>query len=139
MEARVALGANRNFGLKNGVQVCGDGSTAFATLQHVGNEGNHAAPYLGPGQALTSAFLKTLAAELGARIAAEILPDNVLARTPDMIAWWTRARREVMFFGGADQTARELNGAIYPHPALVFKVTDRELFVRALEKNERPG
>ena len=84
-------------------------------------------------------FLKTLAAELGARIAAEILPANVLARTPDMITWWTRARREVMFFGRADQTGRELNGAIYPHPALVFKVTDRELFVRALEKDERPA
>src|SRR5207247_10334589 len=97
------------------------------------------APYLAPGQALTSDFLKTLAAELGARITAEILPANVLARTPDMISWWSRARREVMFFGGADQKGRELNGAIYPHPALVFKVTDRELFVRALEKDERPA
>ena len=53
--------------------------------------------------------------------------------------WWTRARREVMFFGGGDQKGRELNGAVYPHPALVFKVTDRQLFVRALEKDERPA
>src|SRR2546425_437856 len=90
-----------------------------------------------PGS-VQSAFT-TLAAELGARIAAEILPANVLARTPDMITWWTRARREAMFFGGADQKGHELNGAIYPHPALVFKVTDRELFVRALEKDERPA
>src|SRR6266568_4154643 len=138
MEARVAIGANRNFVLKNAVLVYGDGTTAFSTLHPVVNKGNHRAPYLGPGQALTSAFLKTLAAQLGARIAAEILPANVLARTPDMITWWTPARRDVMFFGGADQTARELNGAIYPHPALVFKVTDRELFVRALKQDERP-
>ena len=138
MEARVAIGANRNFVLKNAVLVYGDGTTAFATLHPVVSKGNHEAPYLGPGQALTSVFLKTLAAELGARITAEILPANVLARTPDMITWWTRARREATSFGGADQKGRELNGAIYPHPALVFKVTDRELFVRALEKDERP-
>src|SRR5437660_11939327 len=139
MEARVAIGANRNFVLKNAVLVYGDGTTAFASRHHVVSKGNHEAPYVGPGQALTSVFLKTLAAELGARITAEILPPNVLARTPDMITWWTRARREVMFFGGADQKGRELNGAIYPHPALVFKVTDRELVVRALEKDERPA
>jgi PRTRC genetic system protein B len=139
MEGRVSIGANRNFILKNAVLVYGDGTTAFATLHPVVGKRKDQTPYLGPGQALTSAFLKTLAAELGARIAPEVLPTNVLARTPDMITWWTRARREVMFFGGADQKARELNGAVYPHPALVFKVTDRELFVRALEKDERPA
>jgi PRTRC genetic system protein B len=118
--------------------VYGDGATAFATLHPVVSKGNSQAPYLGPGESLTSAFLRTLAAELGGRITAEILPANVLARTLDMITWWMQARREVMFFGGTDERARELNGAIYPHPALVFKVTDRELFVRALEKDERP-
>ena len=138
MEARVAIGANRTFVLRNAVLVYGDGATAFATLHPVVRKGNSQAMYLAPGQSLTSAFLKTLAAELGARIKAEILPANILARTPDMITWWTQARREVMFFGGTDQKARELNGAIYPHPALVFKVTDRELIVRALEKDERP-
>ena len=138
MEARVAIGANRTFVLRNAVLIYGDGTSAFATLHPVVRKGNSQAMYLAPGQSLTSAFLKTLAAELGARITAEILPANVLARTPDMITWWTRARREVMFFGGTDQKARELNGAIYPHPALVFKVAERELFVRALEKDERP-
>ena len=138
MEARVAIGANRNFVLRNAVLVYGDGATAFATLHPVVSKGNGQLPYLGPGQALTSGFLKTLAAELGARITAEVLPANVLARTPGMITWWTQARQEVMFFGGTDEKAQELSGAIYPQPALVFKVADRELFVRALEKDERP-
>src|SRR5881628_3822767 len=80
MEARVAIGANRNFVLKHAVLVYGDGTTAFATLHPVVSKGNHEALYLGPGQALTSVFLKTLAAGLGARITAEILPANVLAR-----------------------------------------------------------
>ena len=138
MEARVAIGASRTFILKNAVLVYGDGATAFATLHGVVSRGKDRTPYLGPGQALTSVFLGTLAAELGARITPEVLPDNVLARTPDMVSWWRPAGREVMFFGGADQKACELNGAVYPHPALVFKVTHHELFVRGLEKNERP-
>jgi hypothetical protein len=75
---------------------------------------------------------------LGARIAAEILPENMLARTPDMITWWVQAAREVMFFGGVEPEAGELDARIYPHPALVFKVTRRELFVRAMEKGGRP-
>ena len=138
MEARVVIGANRNFVLKNAVLLYGDGTSMFATLHSVMMRAKNSAPHLGPGQALTMAFLRTLAEGLGARIAAEILPDNVLARTPDMITWWAPARREVMFFGGVDPEARELDGATYPHPALVFKVTGRELFVRALERDERP-
>jgi PRTRC genetic system protein B len=138
MEARVAIGANRIFILKHAVLVYGDGRTAFATLHSVLSKGTNQIPYLAPGQALTSAFLKTLAAELGARVTPEVLPANVLARTPNMITWWTPARSEAMFFGSADHRARELNGAVYPHPALIFKVTDRDLFVRAMEKDERP-
>jgi PRTRC genetic system protein B len=56
-----------------------------------------------------------------------------------MIAWWMQPRREVMFFGGVDPEARGLDGGTYPHPALVFKVTRRELFLRALERDERPA
>jgi len=138
MEARVAIGANRSFVLKNALLLYSDGTTMFATLHSVMMRAKNSAPHLGPGQALTMTFLKTLAEGLGARIAAEILPDNVLARTPDMITWWTRARREVMFFGGVDPEARTLDGATYPYPPLVLKVTSRELFVRALEADERP-
>ena len=63
---------------------------------------------------------------------------SILARTPDTITCWTPAQREVMFFGGVDPEARALDGGTYPHPTLVFKVTRRELFVRALKRDERP-
>ena len=49
-------------------------------------------PYLTPGEAVTTAFLRTLAQGLGAQVKPEILPDNVLARTPDMLVWWSRPR-----------------------------------------------
>ncbi len=138
MEARVVIGASRTFALKNAVLLYGDGTSMFATLHAVMIRAKSGAPHLGPGQALTTAFLRTLAEGLGTRITAEIFPENVLARTPETITWWTRARREVMFYGGVDPDARALDGGAYPHPALVFRVTRRELFVRALERDERP-
>ena len=114
MDARVVIGANRTFALKNAVLLYGDGMSMFATLHSIKMRVKSGAPHLGPGQALTTAFLKTLAEGLGVRSAVEILPENVLARTQDMIAWWMQPRREVMFFGGVDPEARGLDGGTYP-------------------------
>jgi len=97
------------------------------------------APYLGPGQSLTTAFLRSLTQGLGSTIAPEILPENVLVRTPDLVVWWSNAGRRVMFFEGGSKDASALNGHLYPQPPLVFKVYQRELFVRALERNIRPS
>ncbi len=138
MQARVVIGANRTFRLTNAILLYGDGTSMFATLHSVMMRGKGGAPHLGPGQALTTAFLTALAEGLGSRITGEILPEKVLARTPDTIAWWVRPKREVMFFGGVDPEACALDGGTYPHPALVFKVTRRELFVRALDRDQRP-
>jgi PRTRC genetic system protein B len=44
-----------------------------------------------------------------------------------------------MFFGGVDKEARKLNGLTFPHPALVFKVAGKDLFVRAVATNSRPS
>lgn len=46
---------------------------------------------------------------------------------------------QLMFFGDAEEKARGLNGSSFPQPPLVFKVRDRELFVRALEADARPA
>ena len=71
-------------------------------------------------------------------MAAEVLPEHVLARTPELIAWWSQAQSRLMFFGDGDPKTRNLNGKTYPHPALVFMIRGRELFVRALAENGRP-
>jgi PRTRC genetic system protein B len=44
-----------------------------------------------------------------------------------------------MFFGGTDLQARKLNGLVFPHPALVFKVLGKDFSVRAIETSSRPG
>ena len=96
------------------------------------------APYLGAGQSVTTGFLERLARGLGASLAPEVLPANILSRTPELIVWWSPEKHRLMFFGDGNKDTTELNGRMYPHPALVFMVNGRELFVRALGENRRP-
>ncbi len=137
MNVHLRIGDNRTFSLKQAVLLYQEGSRAFATLHEVKCRPNQA-PYLCAGQSVTTGFLETLAKGLGASMAPEVLPEHVLARTPDLIAWWSRARPRLMFFGGGDGEAKKLNGKMYSHPALVFMLHGRELFVRALAQDCRP-
>ena len=82
--------------------------------------------------------MRSLAQGLGAQVKPEIFPDCVLARTPDLLVWWSPPQRRVMFFGGTDQEALKISGLVFPHPALVFKVLDKNLFVRAMATSSRP-
>ena len=137
VEAHVEIGQSYNFELRHAVLVYGDQHRAFATLHEVATQ-EEGTPLLGPARPLTLAFLRVLAQGLGSQVAPEILPANVLARTPEMLVWWNQAARLPMFFGAADAEASKLNGGIFPHPPLVFKVCGGELFVRALQRNVRP-
>ncbi len=138
MQAYVGIGANCEFKLSEAVLVyrAGGGGT-FASLHRI-KQADDEGPYLAPGEPLTTAFVRALAQGLGAQIKPEVLPDNVLARTPDMLAWWSQPQRRVMFFGGTDPEARKLNGLVFPHPALIFKVAGKDLFVRATATTSRP-
>src|ERR1700676_4533680 len=76
--------------------------------------------------------------DLGMLAAAEILPDNVLVRTPEMIVWWIPASVRPMFFSH-DCDGKKLSGKLYPHPALVFSMAgNHDLNIRALFENQRP-
>ena len=139
MHAFVSIGANCEFKLSEAVLVYrAGGGGAFASLHRV-KQADDGVPYLAPGEPLTTAFLRTLAQGLGAQVKPEIFPENILARTPDLLVWWSPPQRRVMFFGGTDQEARKLNGLVFPHPALVFKVVGKDLFVRALATTSRPA
>lgn len=138
MDVHVRIGDNRIFALKQAVLIYQEGSRAFATVHEVKHQSDQA-PYLSAGESVTTGFLETLAKGLGASMAAEVLPENVVARSPELIAWWrSQAQRQLMFFGDGDPKTRNLNGKMYPHPALVFMIRGRELFVRALAENRRP-
>ncbi len=137
MEAHVEISESCKLQLRHALLVYADEHGAFATLHDVLPQAE-GAPLLAPAQPLSLAFLRRLAESLGSRVTPEVLPANVLARTPEMIVWWIRASRRIMFFGGTDEEARKLNGRVFPHPPLVFKVCRGELFVRALGANARP-
>jgi PRTRC genetic system protein B len=137
MDANVQIGATANLELRHALLVYTDQQRAFATLHDVISQ-EDGAPLLAPAQPLSVGFLHRLAEGLGSQVSPEILPENVLARTPEMIVWWAAPAHRIMFFGDADEQARKLNGLNFPHPPLVFKVRGQELFVRALERNARP-
>ena len=125
MQAYVAIGANCEFKLSEAVLIYrAGGEGAFASLHRV-KQADDEVPFLAPGEPLTTAFVRTLAQGLGAQVKPEILPENILARTPDLLVWWSRPQRRVMFFGGTDQEARKLNGLVFPHPALSSKLRAR--------------
>lgn len=138
MDVRVRIGDSRIFTLKEAVLIYQEGTRAFATVHQVKHAPDQA-PYLCAGQSVTTSFLETLAKGLGASMAAEVLLENVLARTPELIAWWSPAKTRLMFFGNGGPKTRDLNGKMYPHPALVFMIRSRDLFVRAVAENRRPN
>jgi PRTRC genetic system protein B len=137
VDAHVVIGDSYNLELRHAVLVYGDQQRAFATLHDVARQ-EEGAPLLGPAWPLSLGFLRELARGLGSQVAPEILPLTVLVRTPEMIVWWSPAARRPMFFGAADEEARKLNGGVFPHPPLVFRVRGSELYVRALRRNVRP-
>jgi PRTRC genetic system protein B len=84
------------------------------------------------------AFIESLVRSLSGSVQAEVLPVNILAKADRMIVWWTPARRRQMFYANAEGKAAELNGRLFPQPALVWKVSNGELFLRALPEDKRP-
>jgi PRTRC genetic system protein B len=139
MQAYVGIGNNCEFKLSEAVLVYrAGGGGAFASLHRVKHD-DSGVPYLAPGESLTTAFVRSLAQGLGAQVKPEIFSEYILARTPDLLVWWSRPQRRVMFFGGTDEEARKLNGLVFPHPALIFRVMGKELSVRAIATTSRPG
>jgi len=81
------------------------GNRVMATVHGVVQTYDNGAPALGAGQLLSTAALRELTTQLGGSGQAEYLPDNVIARTPDLIAWWTPAAVRPMFFRQGSETA----------------------------------
>jgi PRTRC genetic system protein B len=138
MDVNVSIGGGQKMTLTGAVLVYRGGTDAFAVWHPAKPGPGGAAPYLGEAESLTTEFLRTLAAGLGTYIAPEILPANVLVRTSELLVWWTPAQYRTLFFGEHSEAGKDLSGKRYPVPPLVFKVAGGSLWVRALEKNERP-
>jgi PRTRC genetic system protein B len=110
----------------------------MATVHGVAQQNADGSPLLGAGQLLSTASLRELARQLGTGCPAEVLPDYVVARTPDLLAWWTPPAVRPMFFRSASEL-EGISGKRFPHPALLFVVRGNVLHVRALSASRRPG
>ena len=113
------------------------GNRFMATVHGVIQTDNSGAPTLGAGQLLSTAALREMTRQLGTSCPAEFLPDEVVARTPELIAWWAPAAIRPMFFRDGSELAG-VSGKLFPHPALLFVVRNGVLFVRALSNDRRP-
>ena len=110
----------------------------MATAHSVVQKDAAGTPVLGAGELLSTASLRELTRQLGTGCQVEFLPSHVVARTPDMLAWWTSAAVRPMFFRAGSELG-EISGKPFPHPALLFAVQSGVLYVRALFVSRRPG
>jgi PRTRC genetic system protein B len=115
----------------------GHGNRFMATVHGVVQLDKSGVPTLCAGELLSTAALREMTRQLGTSCPAEFLPDHVVARTPDLIAWWTAAAIRPMFFREGSELA-DISGKVFPHPALLFLVRNGILFVRALSLSRRP-
>lgn len=139
MDCSVYLGGPSQFELRGAILVYSGGKAsngAFASWHNVDGD-TAGTPRLGPAVPLTTAFLRELSCGLGSMTRPEVLPENVLVRTPDSLVWWCPAQRNKMFFRH-DDALGTVSGRIFPQPPLLFRVTQRELWIRALADNTRP-
>ncbi len=138
MDAHVDIGGSEVLDLKGALLVYRGRNRGFVTWHEVRREDGESAPYLGEAQELTTEFVRQLAQGLGTKLPTEVFPDGVLARTAETIVWWTPCTIRPMFFAAHDAGAYKLNGKRLPQPPLVWKVSGRDLWVRALSENHRP-
>src|SRR5258705_5426293 len=137
MQVQIAIGENHRFELREALLVYYGNQTTFITKHEVTTQQN-AAPTLGPAQPLTVAFVESLVRSLGGGAAAEVFPENILAKSDRMIAWWTPAQSRQMFYQHSEGKASNLNGRLFPQPPLVWRGCDGQLKIRALTQNKRP-
>ena len=137
MQVSVTIGENHRFELREALLIYRDQQRSFVTRHEV-SLAEQAPPTLGPAQPLTRSFLESLSRSLNGSSKPELLPTNVLAKGDRMIAWWTPPQRRQMFFQEAQGRLAALDGRIFPQPALVWRVEDGELLIRALIEARRP-
>lgn len=138
MKAHVDIGGSEVLNLRGALLVYQGQKRGFVTWHDARRDGDDGAPYLGEAQELTTEFVRHLAQGLGTRIPAEVFPERILARTAETIVWWSPSNIRTMFFAAHDSDASALNCKRLPQPPLVWKVTGRDLWVRALPQNHRP-
>jgi PRTRC genetic system protein B len=147
MTGHVDVGAQLNFTLQKALLVYeaprsydrgGRDYHSFVT-EHPVTVDTNGLPRIGEGSLLSRDFLDRLIESMRGRQADEFLPENVLVRTQDRIAFWIPGRVRTMFYF-ADRSPElvDLNGKRFPQPPLLFDVSRGNLSIFALKESKRP-
>ena len=80
MKIEVSIGEMHRFELRDALLIYRENRRSFITWHKVTSQ-QQGPPLLGPAQPLTTAFVEDLAESLSSGAAAELLPENVLAKT----------------------------------------------------------
>jgi PRTRC genetic system protein B len=136
----VSLGRQSEVKLAKAVLLYQEGrhqGDAFATVHEVTGveEGQ---PALASGQLLTFEGLREIHKALYRVQRLEVLPQHVLAASPERLVWFEPARNRVMFYSAGDTYLDARSGQSFPQPPLLFIAGERSLKVLALGENERP-
>ncbi len=138
MTSYVEIGGSEALTLKGALLLYQGRNHGFVSWHELRKDPSGGAPFLGEAQELTTEFVHRLAQGLGRQIPVEVLPENIVVRTAETLMWWTPPTVHTMFFRPTDEEAATLSGKRFPQPALVWKVTGKDLWVRALVGNQRP-
>jgi PRTRC genetic system protein B len=139
MNAHIDIGGSEILMLKGALLVYRGRSRGFVTWHELRRDATEGAPYLSEARELTTDFVHHLAQGLGTEVPTEVLPENILARTSEIMVWWTPASVRPMFFAPHDPDAYKLNGQRFFQPPLIWKVQGKDLWLRALQGNRRPA
>lgn len=138
-QVHIAAGTKSDLKLRNAVllyHTAAPESTVYATVHEVEVVNN--APHLLPGRPLALAELSRFVEAAQAATAYRgFLDPHLLYVAPNTMAWWCPAACRTTWFQSKEPIG-ERHG-VTPHPALVFIVRERDWYVFALNKNERPG
>src|ERR1700675_3638606 len=110
MQVDISIEKSHHFKLTQALLIYHSNQRAYVTKHEVRYR-TAEAPVLCEAAPLRTAFLHSLVRDLQGSIVPEVFPENILARTEQMICWWTRAQRRQMFFGGTQKDISDVIGA----------------------------
>ena len=138
MKSYPALGASEALALKGALLLYEGRSRVFAAW-HEAQPGVGGGAHLGEAQAHTTEFVRSLSQGLRTEVQPELLPENILVWSSDLVVWWSRRTDRRMFFRPNFEAPAGLSGEPFSQPALLWCVSGQELTVLALAADRRPG
>jgi PRTRC genetic system protein B len=142
MEVNGRFSEAQGYHLRRAILIYESEINSVATLHSIAMQNNKKSPVILPGQPLSrNDFLGIVDTLNGLTDKQEhsVIPENVLCRDAELLAWHIPSHRRRIFFSTSNkQFNADVNGREVLHPALLFVAKSNGLYVFALASDERP-